>query len=214
MALLNEETREQLKEFFELMKDDVTIALFTKEEPCETCKETREFMGEIESITEKIHLEEFDLDKDHEKAKEYNVVMTPSIVLLDGEKNHRGVKFNGIPAGHEVNSFIKGIMEISGAADQLPESYQEELKTITKPVNIKVFVTLGCPHCAGAVEKAHKLALGSDLIDAEMIEAQTFNEVANKFQVSSVPKVVINDEFEFVGNQTLDTFIEEIRKTQ
>ncbi|NBG88370.1 protein disulfide oxidoreductase [Isachenkonia alkalipeptolytica] len=214
MALLNDEMREQLSGFFEGMKEDVTIGLFTHKESCETCEETESFMQEMETLSEKIHLEAYDLDTHQDKAKEYDITLTPSIVLLDGEKKHRGIKFNGIPAGHEVNSFIKGIMEVSGALDSLPESLQARLDKITKPVNIKVFVTLSCPHCPGAVEKAHKLALENPHIDAEMIEAQTFGEVSNKFNVSSVPKVVINDEFEFVGNQPLDTFLDEIEKTQ
>jgi len=214
MALLNDEIREQLSGFFKGMKEDVTLAVFTKKEACETCKEAESFMQEIETLSDKIHLEAYDFDTHQDKAKEFGVTLTPSIVLLDGEKKHQGVRFNGIPGGHEVNSFIKGIMEVSGALDSLPESQQERLKKITKPVNIKVFVTLGCPHCPGAVEKAHKLALENPNIDAEMIEAQTFGEVSNKFNVSSVPKVVINDEFEFVGNQPLDTFLDEIEKTQ
>lgn len=214
MALLNDEIREQLTGFFKGMKDEVTLAVFTRKESCETCKETEDFMQEIEALSEKIHLESYDLETHEEKAKEYGVTLAPSIVLLNGEKKHQGVKFNGIPAGHEVNSFIKGIMEVSGSADHLQESYQERLKKVTKPVNIKVFVTLGCPHCPGAVEKAHKLALENPHIDAEMIEAQTFGEVSNKFNVSSVPKVVINDQYEFVGNQPIDTFLDEIEKTQ
>ena len=214
MALLNEEIREQLSGFFKGMKNDVTLAVFTEKGECENCKQAESFMKEIESLSDKIHLEAYDFDTHQDKAKEFGVTLLPSIVLLDGEKKHRGVKFNGVPGGHEINSLIKGIMEISGALDSLPQSQQERLKKITKPVNIKVFVTLGCPHCPGAVEKAHKLALENPNIDAEMIEAQTFGEISNKFNVSSVPKVVINDEFEFVGNQSMDTFLEEIEKTQ
>ncbi len=214
MTLLNDEIREQLSGFFKGMKQDVTMAVFTEKEKCETCKQAEDFMQEIETLSDKIHLEAYDFDTHQDKAKELGVTLLPSIVLLDGEKKHQGVRFNGVPAGHEINSFIKGIMEVSGALDSLPESQQERLKKVTKPVNIKVFVTLSCPHCPGAVEKAHKLALGNPNIDAEMIEAQTFGEVAGKFNVSSVPKVVINDEFEFVGNQSIDTFLDEIEKTQ
>ncbi len=214
MALLNDEIREQLTGFFKGMKEDVTLAVFTRKEQCETCQQTQDFMQEIETLSEKIHYMAYDIDTHKDKAEEYGVTLTPSIVLLDGDKKHQGVKFNGIPAGHEVNSLIKGIMAVSGSIDTLQESYQERLKKVNKPVNIKVFVTLSCPHCPGAVEKAHQLALENEHIDAEMIEAQTFAEVSDKFNVSSVPKVVINDEFEFVGNQPLDTFLDEIEKTQ
>jgi glutaredoxin-like protein len=214
MALLNEQLQGQLKEVFGSMKNEITLAVFTKEGDCYSCEETVAFMKEIEALSDKINLETFDLDKDSERAGEYNVVMAPSIVILDSEKKYRGVKFNGIPAGHEINSFIPGILEVSGAGEALPEELLSQVKALSKPVNIKVFVTLSCPHCAGAVQKAHKLALESDLIDAEMVEAQTFDELSNKFNVSSVPKIVINDQYEFVGNQPLEIFLEEIAKTQ
>lgn len=214
MALLNEQLQGQLKEVFGSMKNEITLAVFTKEGDCYSCEETVSFMKEIEALSDKIGLEIYDLEKDSERANEYNVVMAPSIVLLDSDKKYRGIKFNGIPAGHEINSFIPGILEVSGAGEALPEELISQVKALSKPVNIKVFVTLSCPHCAGAVQKAHKLALESDLIDAEMVEAQTFDELSNKFNVSSVPKIVINDQYEFVGNQPLEVFLEEIAKTQ
>ncbi|MBE0450310.1 MAG: thioredoxin family protein [Clostridia bacterium] len=214
MALLNEQLQGQLKEVFSSMKNEITLAVFTKEGDCYSCEETIAFMKEIETLSDKISLETYDLEKDSERASEYNVVMAPSIVLLDSDKKYRGVKFNGIPAGHEINSFIPGILEVSGAGEALPEDLLMQVNALSKPVNIKVFVTLSCPHCAGAVQKAHKLAFESALIDAEMVEAQTFDELSNKFNVSSVPKIVINDQYEFVGNQPLEIFLEEIAKTQ
>lgn len=214
MRLLNEQISEQLREIFKSMKKDVTLAVFTQKTGCDTCAETVTFMKEIEELSDKIHFEALDFDVDKARAEAYNVQMVPSIVLLDSDKKHHGVKFNGIPAGHEINAFIPAIIEVSGAGEALPESLLTELRGLSKPVNIKVFVTLSCPHCSGAVQKAHKLALESPFIDAEMVEAQTFYELSEKFNVSSVPKVVINDQYEFVGNQPIEVFMQEIAKTQ
>ncbi len=72
--------------------------------------------------------------------RKYNVTLTPSIVLLDAGENYRGVKFNGIPAGYEVNSFVTGLLEVSGAENDLPESISERLAKVEKPVNIKVLL--------------------------------------------------------------------------
>ena len=214
MKLLNDEVRSQLEAVFETMEKDVTIALFTREDPCETCLETDTFLEELTTTSKQIHLKKYDLDKDQEMAEKFNVQMVPSIVLLDQEEQYQRIKFNGIPAGHEINSFVKGILEVSGAGAPLTGDVMNRLSEVKEPVNIKVFVTLGCPHCAGAVEKAHKLALSNAHIDAEMIEAQTFFDLSEKFNVSSVPKIVINDQYDFVGNQPLETFLEEIEKTQ
>lgn len=214
MKLLNEEIQGQLKEVFTGMVNEVTIALFTKEGECYSCEETAGFMGELEELSDKIHLKKYDLVKDSGLAKVYNVQMTPSIVLLDSKGDYKGIKFNGIPAGHEINSFIPTLLEVSGAVSEVPEKLRKQVDRISKPVNIKVFVTLGCPHCAGAVQTAHKLALMNPNIDAEMVEAETFGDLSDKFNVSSVPKIVINDTYEFVGNQPIDVFLQEINKTQ
>ncbi len=214
MKYLNEEVAKQLEEIFSGMKDDVTVALFTKEDDCESCEDTNDFISELISVSPKLHLENLDIDKDSDKANEFEVLMAPSIVLLDKDKNYKRIKFNGVPSGHEINSFISSVIEVSGNSQKLSDEIQARIEKINKPVNIKVFVTLACPHCAGAVQKAHKLALENPNIQADMIEAQTFFDMSEEYNVSSVPKIVINDEFEFVGNQPLEVFLDEIEKTQ
>ncbi len=210
MALLNDEIRTNLVEVFGKMKEEVTIAVFTKEDGCETCKDTLDFMKEIEEVGEKIKLEEYDMEKDSKKAEEFNVEMTPSIVLLDSEGKDNGIKFYGIPAGHEINSLITGIIEVSGSGEDVPSALKERIAKIKTPVDIKVFVTLGCPHCPGAVAKAHKLALENPNIRAQMIEAQTFSELSDKYNVSGVPKIIINEDNDLVGNQPIEKFLETI----
>ncbi|MBW8381423.1 MAG: glutaredoxin, partial [Youngiibacter sp.] len=80
MKMFNEELRSQLKEVFNDLGGDVTIALFTKEGECYSCEETTGYMEEIEELSDLIHLKKYDLDKDSELAREYNVTMVPSIV--------------------------------------------------------------------------------------------------------------------------------------
>lgn len=207
MKMFNEELEMQLKEVFESLAGEVTIALFTKEEPCETCQETRAYMAEVEALNANIHLKEYDIEKDADKAKEYNIEMVPSIVLLNGKGEYHGVKFNGIPAGHEINSFVPALLEVSGHESEVPQELADRIAKIDKPMNIKVFVTLSCPHCPGAVQKAHKLALMNPLINAEMIEAQTFFDLSEKYNVSGVPKIVINEDHELMGNQPIQEFL-------
>lgn len=209
MKIFNAELEKQLKEVFETLKGDVTIALFTKD-GCNTCAETTSYMEEVEALSDKIHLQKHDMDTDMDLAKSYKVEMVPSIVLLDSKGQYRGIKFNGIPAGHEINSFIPALLEVSGQESPMPQDLVERIEKINKPVNIKVFVTLSCPHCAGAVQKAHKLALMNSHVEAEMIEAQTFSALSDKFNVSGVPKIVINDQFELLGNQPIQEFLNQI----
>lgn len=214
MKFLNEDLSKQLTEIFQSMPKNVNLALFTKEGECYTCEETKNLLSEVTMISDKITLHEYDIHKDSEIASKYSVDKTPSLVVLDDNMDYKGIKFFGIPAGHEINSFISSILEVSGAGEDLPEEIKRRLETITNPMNIKVFVTLSCPYCPGAVSKAHKLALENSNITSEMIEAQTFNEMSNEYNVSGVPKIVINDKYEFTGNQPIEVFLENLEKAQ
>ncbi|WP_430883139.1 protein disulfide oxidoreductase [Fusibacter sp. JL216-2] len=210
MALLNDELREQLKGILNQMKDQVNVALFTTTETCETCEDTKAFMEEVSNVSDKVVLNQYDIIENKDMADKLGISLTPSIVLLDKDHKDNGIRFNGIPAGHEINSFITGLIEVSGAGEELPEDFRARLDKVDKPVHIKVFVTLGCPHCPGAVSKAHKLALENENITAEMIESQTFFSEAEKYDVSGVPKIIINEDHDIVGNQPIESFMEVI----
>ncbi len=206
--LLNTEVENQLKDVFSGMTSPITMVLFTSKDACETCEPTQQLLTEVAELSEKINVEVKDIsDAD---AKKYGIERVPSFVVLDDKGEDKGVKFNGIPAGHEINSFVSAIMEMGGATSELPAELLERIAKIDKPVNIKVFVTLSCPHCPGAVQKAHKLAMLNKNVVGEMVEAQTFYELSTKFNVSGVPKIIINDSLELVGNQPIEAFLDQI----
>lgn len=207
MSLITGEIKTQLTDLFKTLKTNVHIALFTATDGCDTCNDTNDLLSDVAALSDKISIDVYDLVKDSTYAEALGIVRAPSFALLDGDKKNLGIVFNGIPAGHEFSSFLTGLMEVGGAGEALPEAYKKRIDAIVKPVHIKVFVTLGCPHCSGAVAKAHKLALENDHIFSEMIECGTFPEEADKYNVTGVPKIVINENNELMGNQPLEGFL-------
>ncbi len=211
-TLLNQDLQNQIREFLAPMKEKVTLVLFTQESPCETCTETRQLLSEVSALNDKITFIEKDLIEDIKDADLYGINLTPSFVMLDSEGNYRGVKFNGIPAGHEINSFLTAIIDMSGVDFGFDQEIIDRIKKIDKPVNIKVFVTLSCPHCPGAVTTAQRLAMLNKNIEGEMIEAQTFYHLSEQYNVSGVPKIVINEKHELLGNQPIEAFLSQLEK--
>jgi predicted DsbA family dithiol-disulfide isomerase len=57
---------------------------------------------------------------------------------------------------------------------------------------------------------AHAFAMANPNVTAEIVECQEFPEMAQAFQVSGVPKTVINDSAEFVGAVPDEIFINAI----
>ncbi len=211
--MFNDEIRGQLKEIFGEMKNPVHIEFFT-EEGAQAAQEVEGFLNEIAEISEKIAVTVNHLPEAAEKAGRLGVVRTPGFVVLDSEDQDHGVQFYGLPGGHEINSFIYALMAVSGGKEELPEELIEELKNFEKDINIKVFVTLSCPHCPGAVSKAHRLALENPRIKAEMIDANLFPELSQEHNVSSVPKIVFNNGRDLIGNQPVESFMNMLRETQ
>jgi glutaredoxin-like protein len=212
MDLFDEKTKQQLKQVLSEMKNPIKIHFWTQEIECPTCSINHQFLMEISSLTDKIKLYVHDFTKEKDLAEKYNIDKIPAILLTDEKETILGVRFFGIPAGYEINSFISACLELSGVAEPIDAEIEKRIKNINKKVHIQVFVTLTCPYCPTAVMTAHKLAIKNSNIIADMIESSTFTPLAIKYNVTSVPKTVINETLEFVGAQPLNLLLESIEK--
>ena len=140
MPLLSEQDTEFLKkDFKEKLKNNVKLIFFKAEDACLYCKEVKDLLNEVAGLSDKLILEEYDFDKDTDKVKLYGIKRTPAIVI-EGDKDY-GVRFYGMPAGHEFMTLVNGIINVSTKDTGLSEKTIEKLKEITKPYNIQVFVT-------------------------------------------------------------------------
>ena len=211
MALISDEDKEYLKkEFEDKLAGNVKLVMFTQHDhECRYCKETREIVETLATLSDRIDAEVYHFMDDKEKADEYGVDKIPAIAII-GEKDY-GVKFYGIPSGYEFTTLIQDILEVSKGETALSEESKKEIAKIDKPLHLQVFVTPTCPYCPSAVHLAHQAAIENDNIKADMIEAIEFPQLSQKYDVSGVPKTVINGKNEFVGAMPEEAFIKELK---
>ncbi|QAV32888.1 Glutaredoxin-like domain protein [Fervidobacterium changbaicum] len=211
MGLLQEKDRKYLQDLFaKELKNGVKLIFFHGED-CEYCDLESQLLDEVKELSDKITVEKY--HKDSEKAKEYNVEFVPALIVTLEDGKDRGVRFYGIPSGHEFGTLIQ-IMTTFGnnATPQLSPSTVETLKNLDKPVKISVFVTPTCPYCPRAALTAFNMALASDMVTAEVIEANEFFDLSEQFGVSSVPHIAINrnpDKF-FIGAYPEPQFLQQV----
>jgi Thioredoxin domain len=62
------------------------------------------------------------------------------------------------------------------------------------------------------VRLAHHFALENSLIQADCIEATEFPDLAGRYRVFAVPKIVINDKASFEGALPEEFFVDEVMK--
>lgn len=207
MALFNDDVRRKLTDILKGLKDEVNIAFFTQEYECASCRDAHAFAEEFAELSDKIKLESFEFVQDKAEAEKYGVDKIPAMVILDKDKKDYGVRFYGIPGGYEINSFLTALNELSGNRDELPEDLRKRIRAIDKDVHIQVFVTATCPYCPGAVVTGHRLAMENPHIKADMVDATIYPELSIKYAVRGVPKIVINEDRDLVGNQPVTEFL-------
>jgi glutaredoxin-like protein len=195
-ALLNEDIANQVEEAFSQLEHPVELLFFGEQENCEYCDQTLQLVKEVSNLSDQIHLSQFDIHKDAKLAERYNVDKTPGLVIASREEDQLvdyGVRFAGIPAGHEFSSLIQDIILVSGRDSRLSQGTRDLLGNLEKPVSLQVFVTPTCPYCPQAVILAHQMAMESPYVQAEMVEATEFPELSSRHGVSGVPQTTIND---------------------
>jgi glutaredoxin-like protein len=197
MPLISEKDAQHLREEFKAqLTHPVKLVMFTQEFECQFCAETRQIVEEIAGLSDKITAEIYDFVADKAAAETYDIAKIPAIAIVreedDGERDY-GIRFYGIPSGYEFTSVIEDIFDVSAGQSGLQPASKEALAELEEPVHFQVFVTPTCPYCPQAVRVAHKFALESDLVTADMVEAVEFPHLANKYSVYGVPRTVINE---------------------
>jgi len=209
LNLIPDEKKDLLSsELKEKLENPVKILMFTQEVECRFCSDTRQLVQELAALNDKITVEVYDFVADAAKAQEYGVDKIPALAILG--KNDYGVRIYGIPYGYELQTLIEAVINVSRGKTDLSDKTKAILAEVKAPVHIQVFVSLTCHHCAVAAAVAHKLAVESDLIRADVIDGTAFPHLAQKYSVISVPKVVINEKIEFVGAFNEDLFAEHV----
>lgn len=143
--LLNEDVSNQVKDVLsEMMQNPVKVLFFSGKENCEYCDQTRQLLEEIVSLNAGLNLENFDIVLDAEAATKHNVSEVPAIVIAGLENEQLidyGIRFLGIPAGHEFTSLINSIIMVSRREAGLNPSTKEFLAKLDKEILLRVFVT-------------------------------------------------------------------------
>lgn len=196
-AMIDDSVKKQVREMFAALQHPVEVLLFGSEskERCQYCGETAQLLEEVTALSDLLSLKIYDIEKDASIAAQYKVDGAPEFVLVgreNGKNLDYGIRYKGIPAGHEITSLVNDLVLVSRRDSNLNEETRQFLHELKEPVHLQVFVTPTCPYCPRAVVMAHQMALESPMVEAVMVEAMEFPELANRFDVSGVPQTTIN----------------------
>ena len=208
--LLNDGLRSQLKGVLARLEKEVTLVSIVDESNSKSI-ELRDLVLDIADLDERVCVEIYNKGENREIENKINADKYPVVALLNNEKEYSGVKFHGVPGGHELNSFILAIYNLGSAGQQISEETLNNIKAIDKKMNIKVCVSLSCHLCPDVVVASQRIAIENKNVEAEMIDISGFKEIKDKFKVMSVPAIIINNEKIYFGAKKIEDIINIIK---
>ena len=207
---LDDNIQNQLKDIFSKFDKTVKVVLIKDPEIAKSIQ-MEEFLSEISSLSDKIEFQSLNKNENLELEKKIDAERFPTIAFFDQDNNFKGVKFSTLPGGHELNSFILALYNIAGTGQKISEESKKRIDSISTPHKIKIGVTLSCSRCPESVQSAQRIAIENSNLDVEVIDVFTFSKFREKFEIMSVPAIIIDDKLAGFGQKNIEQFLDLIK---
>ncbi len=200
--IFSSDMKQQLNSVFGKMQHSLILKLYLDNRPVST--ELKSFITNLTSLTDKLTVSVADRNNDK------NQVPCVRVFLEDGTDT--GIAFHGVPSGHEFTSFMLGLYNASSEGQKTDEQTHREINEINNSVDMKILVTLSCTMCPDLVIACQRIATLNPNIRAEVYDIQHFEELKKKYNVMSVPCLVINDDMVSFGKKNINQVLDLIKK--
>ena len=192
------EIKNQLSDIFNKFERNLILKLYLDSRPVST--ELESFIVNLASLTGKITATVA------ERNDKTNTAPCVRAFLEDGADT--GIAFHGVPSGHEFTSFVLGLYNAAGPGQKPDEQTCQAIKEIKRNVDMKILVTLSCTMCPDLVVACQRIATMNANIHAETYDIQYFDELRKKYNVMSVPCLVINNDTVSFGKKNINQVLE------
>jgi len=224
--LFTDEVKEALVDALKDMKNPVDVYVFvdSNDPHCHYCEVTKKFLLFMSDAAPKdsdgkskllIHVVDKADPNSSKIFKEFNVERVPTVAFIKGY-----LRWTGAPLGEEIRALVETIVRLSINESGLsPETINAIKDKLNGQVKIETVVTPSCPYCPYAALMAHMVAYeackaGKCNVISDVVEAYENQDIAEKYQVMSVPTIAINESVEFIGVPYEEQFINTILEKQ
>lgn len=195
------EMKQQLAGVFSKMQHKILLKLFLDNRPVST--ELEDFITKLAALTDKLTVTISDRNDSENSA--------PCVRVFLENGTDTGIAFHGIPSGHEFTSFVLGLYNASGQGQKTDIQTNQEIMDIKSSVDMKILVSLSCTMCPDLVIACQRIATLNPNIRAEVYDLQHFDKLKKKYNVMSVPCLVINDDNVTFGKKNINQVLDLIK---
>ncbi|MCP1493036.1 alkyl hydroperoxide reductase subunit F [Peribacillus frigoritolerans] len=190
--VLDADIKAQLAQYLQLIEGEILLKVSAGSD--DTSKDMLALVDELATMSSKIKVEKTELER------------TPSFsVNRVGEDT--GVTFAGIPLGHEFNSLVLALLQVSGRAPKVEKKVIDQIKNIQGEYRFESYISLSCHNCPDVVQALNLMSILNLNITHTMIDGAAFKEEVESKGIMAVPTVYLNGETFGSGRITLEEIL-------
>ncbi|WP_127849428.1 alkyl hydroperoxide reductase subunit F [Lacticaseibacillus hulanensis] len=187
--MLDAKLKEQLKSYFKLLEHPVVFRFDAGNG--ENGTKTQTFLREVVALDSRLSVELAHLTRQ------------PSFTVDQADSNPSGIVFAGIPLGHEFESFVLAVLQVSGHAPKITDAQREQIQGIKRELHFETFASLSCHNCPDVVQALNIMSVLNPHVSSTMIEGGMFQDEATAKNIMAVPTVFLNGQEWHNGRATL-----------
>jgi alkyl hydroperoxide reductase subunit F len=192
--MLEQSIKDQLRDHFAKLSSTITLALFKGRHAKQA--ELSELLADVASCSDHVAL-----------------VGVPEAVdgvrfdlLRDGKPT--GIRFSGVPGGHEFTSLVVAILNTDGKGKLPDQGIQRRVKALKGPVRLRTYVSLSCTNCPDVVQALNQMALIHPDFQHTMIDGELAEADIEALGIQGVPAVASGNSILHVGRASFAELLE------
>jgi alkyl hydroperoxide reductase subunit F len=103
-----------------------------------------------------------------------------------------GLRFAGIPLGHEFTSLVLALLQVGGHPPKLEQAMIDQVKSLDGDFTFETYFSLSCQNCPDVVQALNLMAVLNPRIRHTAIDGALFQAEVDARQVMSVPTIYLN----------------------
>ncbi|MET4567915.1 alkyl hydroperoxide reductase subunit F [Rhodanobacter soli] len=194
--MLDANLKTQLKAYLEKVTQPIEIVASLDDSA--KSAELNELLEEIASLSGQITL----VRRDDDKRK-------PSFAI-NRVGTDIGVRFAGIPLGHEFTSLVLALLQVGGHPSKTAADVIEQVKNLDGDYRFETYFSLSCQNCPDVVQALNLMSVLNPKIRHVAIDGALYQDEVEARQVMSVPTVYLNGEVFDQGRMSLEQILAKI----
>ncbi len=141
-----------------------------------------------------------------EMGRDYDDERQPSF-LIRRKGTDIGVRFAGIPLGHEFTSLVLALLHVGGHPSKAAQEVIQQVKDLEGDYVFETYFSLSCQNCPDVVQALNLMSVLNPRIKHVAIEGGLFKDEVEERKIMAVPTVFLNGELFGQGRMELEQIV-------